>query len=96
MQLWSVATGTRLAAPLPHAEGAVDNVVFAPDGRTLLTLTSNGIVRLWDSEPDSQRVRVLPHPNIVWSAAFSEGGEALLTGCGANEVAPACATLGRA
>lgn len=46
--LWSVADPARshLAATLPHP-GSVWDVVFAPDGRTVLT-SSDGSVRLWD------------------------------------------------
>ncbi|WP_030547462.1 caspase family protein [Streptomyces albus] len=46
--LWSVTEPARahVAGTLPHP-GSVWDVVFAPDGRTVLT-TSEGSVRLWD------------------------------------------------
>jgi WD40 repeat protein len=46
--LWSIAdpAQTHLAATLPHPS-SVRDVVFAPDGRTVLT-SGDGSVRLWD------------------------------------------------
>ena len=46
--LWSVQTGElirRLRLPTVH----VNSLLFAPDGRTLLTTGSEPLVRLWDA-----------------------------------------------
>ncbi|MFF2173346.1 caspase, EACC1-associated type [[Kitasatospora] papulosa] len=46
--IWSITDPAQahLAASLPHP-GSIPDVVFAPDGQTMLT-TSDGSVRLWD------------------------------------------------
>jgi len=95
VQIWEIATGKKWAAPLRHAE-SVDTLVFAPAGGALLTLsaramdngtlrTTNRLARFWDIGPGRKRVRVLPHPEYVWAAAFAPDGQSLLTGCGLRQ-----------
>jgi WD40 repeat protein len=47
VRIWDVRTG-RLLARLDRHWGAVSDVEFAPDGRTLATASYDGTIKLWD------------------------------------------------
>jgi WD40 repeat protein len=79
-QLWDAATGRHvgpaLKIPTPHGEMAL-----SPDGRTLVTGASEGIVRLWDAS--TGQPLLLPrkgHNDWVRFVIFSPDGETFLTG----------------
>src|SRR5262249_37717881 len=47
-QLWNAVTGERIGPPLVHPR-EVDLAAFSPDGRTALTVSSDWVVRFWES-----------------------------------------------
>jgi eukaryotic-like serine/threonine-protein kinase len=47
-QVWDVATGRPIGAPMEHTQ-SIRRVVVSPDGRTFLTLTQDEEVQLWDA-----------------------------------------------
>lgn len=50
LQLWSPASGKRLAvAPIPVG-GGVESIEFSGDGRWLVTVTSDRVCRVWDAK----------------------------------------------
>ncbi len=49
-QLWNAQTGAALGAVLRH-RGPVNRVVYHPDGKTILTASSDGTARLWTPPP---------------------------------------------
>jgi WD40 repeat protein len=62
--------------------GAVDYVVFSPDGGTLATASWNGKVRLWDAvtgEP-GRTISLGPAGGVILSLAFTPDGRHLVTG----------------
>jgi WD40 repeat protein/serine/threonine protein kinase len=46
VRLWDAATGKPIGAPMAH-RGPVFTAAFSPDGRTCLTASGDGMVRLW-------------------------------------------------
>jgi WD40 repeat protein/serine/threonine protein kinase len=48
VQLWDLATGSKLAAPLAHDE-PVRALAFAPEGARLATAGDDGSIRMWDA-----------------------------------------------
>jgi WD40 repeat protein len=85
-RLWDAATGqpARSASDgsvlrLPH-QGAVVAVAFSPDGKTVLTGSTDRAARLW--EADTGKMLPLPplsHKDTVTSVAFSHDGRTVLT-----------------
>jgi eukaryotic-like serine/threonine-protein kinase len=67
-----------------HTE-AVWGTAFSPDGKTLLSWTSDGTAWLWDCGTGLPRGAPLAHEDRVHSVAFSPDGETVLT-AGGSEV----------
>ena len=84
--LWDVATRERLAdPPLPVSEGAVLDVAFSPDGKTLAAGFGSRVVGgvvLWDVATRKRLIEAtLPvNEGTVWGLAFSPDGKALAAG----------------
>jgi WD40 repeat protein len=63
-------------------EGGGWSVAFSPDGRHIVTASSDGTARVWDvTDPaEPQVVGVLSgHSGGMWSAAFSPDGRHIVT-----------------
>src|SRR5262249_45215063 len=60
--------------------GAVTQVAFSPDGRTVLTACNDRTARLWDVAT-GQLLQELKHPNLIQVAGFGPDGRTVLTGC---------------
>ena len=71
----------RLERVLTHQD-AVNSVAFSPDGRGLLSASSDGTARLWTLEPDATSAAVvLTHAQPVNQALFSPDARRILTLC---------------
>jgi WD40 repeat protein len=81
VRLWDVATGHQ-TAELTRRQGWVNTVAFAPDGHTLATGGSDGMVRLWDVATGHQTAELTGHQDEVNTVAFAPNGHTLATGDG--------------
>ncbi len=74
VELWDVARGERRHTCLGH-EGVVSGLAYAPDGKTLASVSWDGAVRLWEADT-GKPVRVLRGRQTDWtlSVAFSPDG----------------------
>src|SRR5262249_49376229 len=55
-------------------------VVFAPDGKTLLTASHDGTARFWDADSGTQLGPTLRHTDVVVGVAFHPDGRRAVTG----------------
>jgi WD40 repeat protein len=73
-----------LAAPEPPArlghDAAVYAVAFSPDGRSLLTASDDGLVRVWDTQTRKEKRRFKAHEGGALALSLSSGGRTLATG----------------
>jgi WD40 repeat protein len=60
--------------------GYVHAVAFAPDGKTLATGSSDGVVKLWDVATGKERRTLRGHRGNICSVAFAPDGRTLATG----------------
>jgi eukaryotic-like serine/threonine-protein kinase len=86
--VWEAATGRRLAM-FPGRAEELRNLIFAPDGRSLLISSDTG-VRRWelpsgDADGDHQPTG---HKDEAWGVAFSPDGRILATGSDDSEPDP--------
>jgi WD40 repeat protein/tRNA A-37 threonylcarbamoyl transferase component Bud32 len=54
-------------------------LLFSPDGKTLVSTGSDGMVTLWDVDPLAVRETLRGHSEVVWQPVFSPDGETLYT-----------------
>jgi hypothetical protein len=73
------ATGELVGAPLPH-RGAVLAAAFSPDGKLVLTGSSDGVARLWDVASGKAVGQPMAHRGPVTAVAFGGDGRTALTG----------------
>ena len=72
VRLWDVSTGTTLHM-LEHPEFAVSSVTFSPDGGTLASMATWGIIRLWDVST-GELIREIDGLSTAGSLIFSPDG----------------------
>lgn len=65
--------------PLAGHTATVSAVAFRPDGRTLVSVSWDHTLRVWDSVSGAARLTVPAHAGVVLAAAFSPDGKTLAT-----------------
>jgi len=76
--VWKVATGTRIAVLRPRKSASSTTLVaaaFTPDGRRVLTVSDDGVVREWDVAAERVVSTWRGPTNYVESARFSRDRE---------------------
>ena len=66
--------------------GPVWSVAFSPDGETIVSGSSDGTLRLWDSEGNLIGAPLEGHTDSVYSVAFSSDGQTIVSGSGDRTV----------
>jgi len=78
-QLWDTATGEPLRSFVGHTDKVFSEAI-SPDGRYLLTGSSDKTARLWDAATGQQLRTFIGHRGNVLAVAFSPDGRYALTG----------------
>jgi len=66
--------------------GSVNSVAFSPDGKYVLTGSSDNTIKLWEVESGREIRTFLGHTKSVYSVAFSPDGKYVLTGSSDNTI----------
>ncbi|MBX3464584.1 MAG: protein kinase [Planctomycetes bacterium] len=78
-QIWNVATGERLGAPVDHPQHVIAAAI-APEGRLAATWGGErGEVRLWDTATGRDRARLAGHSDRVQGIVFAPDGGLVAT-----------------
>ena len=78
-RVWDVTTGAPLRVLSGH-EDAVEDAIFSPDGRRILTAgLHDRTARIWDAETGEQLKALKGHKNEVSFAIFNPQGDRVLT-----------------
>jgi WD40 repeat protein len=77
--LWDLATG-RQATTLKGHLAAIYSVNFAADGRSLVSGSRDGTIRVWEIPTGKERATLKGHRGTVYAAAFAPDGKTLASG----------------
>jgi WD40 repeat protein len=66
-------------AEFPHP-GFVAALAFAPDGKTLISASGDGLVRLWDPAARKERLLLKGHKGAALALSLSRDGRTLASG----------------
>lgn len=76
-RIWATGSG-KLITTLHIPSHSVTAAVFSPDGKHVVTITSENVVRVWDMEGNPQ-VILAEHADEVYRVVFSPDGELIAT-----------------
>lgn len=73
--LWELYSQNPDLTTFAAHDGEVREVVFAPDGRTFVSCSADGSVKIWDSDMFQPIAALLGHTDGVFSVAWSPNGQ---------------------
>ena len=76
--LHEAVSTSRLRMTLLGHEGAINDVIYSPDGKLIASAGHDGTARLWETSTGNQ-LFILNHPAVVNHVSFSSNGERLAT-----------------
>jgi WD40 repeat protein len=76
--VWDAQTGQPLTEPI-KLNGGVRSAQFSPDGKRIVTASSDGTAQVWDAQSGQALTEPLKHGASVDSAQFSADGKRIVT-----------------
>ncbi|OAX35239.1 WD40 repeat-like protein [Rhizopogon vinicolor AM-OR11-026] len=82
IRLWDMERGIQIGDEWQDDSNKtpVLSIALPPNGETVVSGSSNGIVRLWDAETRKVIARWKGHTSCVWSVCWSADGERVMSG----------------
>jgi AAA-like domain/WD domain, G-beta repeat len=77
-RIWDAANGTPLTDLRGHTD-AVNNAVFSPDGKRVVTASDDNTARVWDAANGTPLTELRGHTGAVNNAVFSPDGKRVVT-----------------
>ena len=77
--MWDAESGQETLTLKGHTD-VVNSVAFSPDGKWIVTGSSDKTLRVWDSETGQETLTLKGHSNIVISVSFSPDGKRIVSG----------------
>jgi hypothetical protein len=84
IRLWNAATGKPIGKAMKHPDhggrpSLIRDLVFSPDGKTLLSAGEDGMARFWEVPSGKEVGTALPvgNPLAFWALAFSPTGRVI-------------------
>lgn len=78
VRLWDTQTGKLLGKPIKH-KAEINLAAFSPDGKRIVTASSDGTAQVWDVRSGTTMTEPLTHSNSVVFAEFSPNGRRIVT-----------------
>lgn len=78
IQMWNPQNGEPIGSPI-RQEGGINDFMFSPDGKRIVTAGSDSTARLWDGLTGQPIGAVMKHADRVNSARFDDSGNIVLT-----------------
>jgi tetratricopeptide (TPR) repeat protein len=85
VKIWNTVNGTELMTLRGH-ESLVRSVAFSPDGRRIVSGSSDETLKVWDAENGDELITLRAHSAGVYSVAFSPDGRRIVSGSRDNTV----------
>ncbi|MGB7510403.1 MAG: hypothetical protein WBP54_03835, partial [Pelodictyon phaeoclathratiforme] len=77
-RVWDAQTGKPVSQPMQH-QSSVTSAAFSPDGRFVVTASSDNTARVWDAQTGKPASQPMLHAGIVNSAQFSPDSRFVVT-----------------
>ena len=77
-RIWDAHTGQPLGQPMQH-ENQVRSAIFSPDGKRIVTVSSDNTIRIWDAYTGQSLSQATLHIGQIYSAVFSPDGKRVVT-----------------
>ena len=81
LRVWDAERGKEIIQPLEGHTSKVNSVAYSPDGKKIVSGSSDKTVRVWNSFTGKE---IIPpsngHGNAVYSVAFSNDGKKIVSG----------------
>jgi WD40 repeat protein len=74
-----VETGKEIRTLEGHSNW-VTSVSFSPNGKSIVSCSSDKTVRVWDVESGKEICTLEGHAGTVWSVSFSPNGKSIVSG----------------
>src|SRR5262249_49812907 len=78
---WDVtSTQQKIVIELDQEQGTTESVTFSPDGKFLVTGSSNGMIRFWNVSNWRLHATLKGHTEVIQAMAFAPDGKTLAAG----------------